>query len=209
MGSHSSLQGLFLTQRSNAGLPHCGRILYQLSHQGSPTRMGHPVEKRNISSQRLLQALVPHLLGPPSHPVMREPTPHDGKQSEGDLVPGPGAPRPEVCCLWPSPGPKGPVPQGSLTLWDPLPLLWLESLVHTIPVFHLNNSGVSCLLVAMRVMSLSTTLLQPKSGPGTHQLRLARCNPETPLWLISSRTPAPAPPRPPLLPLTILPLTSL
>ena len=106
VGSHSSLQGLFLTQRSNAGLPHCGRILYQLSHQGSPTRMGHPVEKRNISSQRLLQALVPHLLGPPSHPVMREPTPHDGKQSEGDLVPGPGAPRPEVCCLWPSPGPN-------------------------------------------------------------------------------------------------------
>ena len=28
--------GIFPTQESNPGLPHCGRILYQLSHQGSP-----------------------------------------------------------------------------------------------------------------------------------------------------------------------------
>ena len=28
--------GIFLTQGSNPGLPHCRRILYQLSHQGSP-----------------------------------------------------------------------------------------------------------------------------------------------------------------------------
>ena len=34
--SRSLLQGIFPTQRSNAGLPHCRRILYQLSHQGSP-----------------------------------------------------------------------------------------------------------------------------------------------------------------------------
>ena len=27
-----------LTQESNTGLPHCRRILYQLSHQGSPRR---------------------------------------------------------------------------------------------------------------------------------------------------------------------------
>ena len=36
VGSLSLLQGIFSTQRSNPGLPHCRRILYQLSHQGSP-----------------------------------------------------------------------------------------------------------------------------------------------------------------------------
>ena len=36
MGSLSLLQGIFPTQGSNPGLPHCGRILYQLNHQGSP-----------------------------------------------------------------------------------------------------------------------------------------------------------------------------
>ena len=34
--NHSLLQGIFPTQGSNPGLPHCRRILYQLSHQGSP-----------------------------------------------------------------------------------------------------------------------------------------------------------------------------
>ena len=34
--SCSPLQGIFPTQRSNPGLPHCRRILYQMSHQGSP-----------------------------------------------------------------------------------------------------------------------------------------------------------------------------
>ena len=38
MGSHSTLQGIFLTQGSNPGLLHCRRILYRLSHQGSPER---------------------------------------------------------------------------------------------------------------------------------------------------------------------------
>ena len=35
-GSLSLLQGIFPTQGSNSGLPHCGLILYQLSHKGSP-----------------------------------------------------------------------------------------------------------------------------------------------------------------------------
>ena len=34
--SLSLLQGIFPTQGSNSGLPHCRRILYQLSYQGSP-----------------------------------------------------------------------------------------------------------------------------------------------------------------------------
>ena len=36
VGSLSLLQGIFPTQGSNPGLPHCGLILYQLSHKGSP-----------------------------------------------------------------------------------------------------------------------------------------------------------------------------
>ena len=34
VGSLSLLQGIFPTQVSNPGLPHCGQILYQLSHKG-------------------------------------------------------------------------------------------------------------------------------------------------------------------------------
>ena len=40
MGSLSLLQGIFPTQGSNPGFPHCWRILYQLSHKGSPRIMG-------------------------------------------------------------------------------------------------------------------------------------------------------------------------
>ena len=36
VGSCSLLQGIFPTQGSNPGLPHCRQILYHLSHQGSP-----------------------------------------------------------------------------------------------------------------------------------------------------------------------------
>ena len=36
VGSLSLLQGIFPTHRSNPGLPHCRRILYQLSHKGRP-----------------------------------------------------------------------------------------------------------------------------------------------------------------------------
>ena len=34
MGCHALLQGIFLTQGLNPGLPHCRQILYHLSHQG-------------------------------------------------------------------------------------------------------------------------------------------------------------------------------
>ena len=36
VGSLSLLQGIFPTQGLNPSLPHCGWILYQLSHKGSP-----------------------------------------------------------------------------------------------------------------------------------------------------------------------------
>ena len=36
VGSLSLLQGIFPTQRSSPGLPHCRQIVYQLSQKGSP-----------------------------------------------------------------------------------------------------------------------------------------------------------------------------
>ena len=36
VGCHALLQGIFPTQGSNPGVPHCRRILYCLNHQGSP-----------------------------------------------------------------------------------------------------------------------------------------------------------------------------
>ena len=39
VGSLSLLQGVFPTQGLNTGLRHCRRILYQLSHQGSPEKI--------------------------------------------------------------------------------------------------------------------------------------------------------------------------
>ena len=38
VGSQSLLQRIFPTQGSNLGLLHCRRILYHLSHQGSPSK---------------------------------------------------------------------------------------------------------------------------------------------------------------------------
>ena len=37
VGCHALLQGIFPTQGSNSGLPHCGHTLYHLSHQGRGT----------------------------------------------------------------------------------------------------------------------------------------------------------------------------
>ena len=37
VGGQALLQGIFLTQGSNLGLPHCRQILYHLSHQQSPS----------------------------------------------------------------------------------------------------------------------------------------------------------------------------
>ena len=36
VGSLSLLQGIFPTRGANPGLPHCRRVLYHLSHKGSP-----------------------------------------------------------------------------------------------------------------------------------------------------------------------------
>ena len=36
VGCHALIKGIFPTQESNPGLPYCRRILYELSHKGSP-----------------------------------------------------------------------------------------------------------------------------------------------------------------------------
>ena len=40
VGCHFLFQGIFLTQGSNLGLPHCRQILYCLNHQRSPIILG-------------------------------------------------------------------------------------------------------------------------------------------------------------------------
>ena len=41
VGCHFLLQGIFPTQRSNLGVPHCRQTLYHLSHQGSLKGKGY------------------------------------------------------------------------------------------------------------------------------------------------------------------------
>ena len=52
VGCHALLQGIFPTQGSNPGLPHCRQIRYHLSHQGSPRIL-------EVSSLSLLQKIFP------------------------------------------------------------------------------------------------------------------------------------------------------
>ena len=57
VGSLSLLQAIFPTQGSNPGLPHCRRILYQLSHKGRHLRPTD-VSYSGLKSQHLAQYLV-------------------------------------------------------------------------------------------------------------------------------------------------------
>ena len=50
VGSHSLFQRIFSTQRSNPHLPHCGQILYLVSHKGSPSILewvAYPFSRRS------------------------------------------------------------------------------------------------------------------------------------------------------------------
>ena len=49
---HALLQGIFPTQGSNPGLPHCRQILYHLSRPGKPMNIG-------VGSLSLLQGIFP------------------------------------------------------------------------------------------------------------------------------------------------------
>ena len=64
VGSLSLLQGIFSTQGSNPGLPHCQQILYQLSHKGSPRILewvAYPFSSR--SSRPRNQTRVSYIAG--------------------------------------------------------------------------------------------------------------------------------------------------
>ena len=50
---HALLQGIFPTQGSNPGIPHCRQILYHLSHEGSPGKVEWWPSERYAMSQNL------------------------------------------------------------------------------------------------------------------------------------------------------------
>ena len=56
VGCHFLLQGIFLTQGSNLGLPHCRQILYCLSHQGNP--IGKPTDYFRLKCLSQVMKLV-------------------------------------------------------------------------------------------------------------------------------------------------------
>ena len=51
MGSLFPLQGILPTQGSNPGLPHCRRILYQLTHNGSPRTLEWVTPKKGNAKE--------------------------------------------------------------------------------------------------------------------------------------------------------------
>ena len=80
VGCHALLYGIFLTQGSNPGLPHCRQILYCLSHQGGPRILewvAYPFprgssQSKNCTGSPALQvdSLLAELLGKPWSPYM-------------------------------------------------------------------------------------------------------------------------------------------
>ena len=60
VGWHFLLQGIFSTQGSNPGLPHCRQMLHPLSHQGSPSilkRVGQKLDIFSFISNLFVQSL--------------------------------------------------------------------------------------------------------------------------------------------------------
>ena len=51
MDCHFLLQGIFPTQGSNPGLPHCRQMIYRLSHQGSRSVNGIQISRLSHSSK--------------------------------------------------------------------------------------------------------------------------------------------------------------
>ena len=67
VGSHSLLQGIFLTQGSDPGLPRCRQILYCLSHQGSPAAAAAAAAAKSLQSCPTLYDPIDG--SPPGSPV--------------------------------------------------------------------------------------------------------------------------------------------
>ena len=76
-GCHFLLQGIFLTQGLNPGLPYCRQILYQQSHKGSPRILewvAYPFSRRYSQSRKQTRVFciaggffTTELSGKPSH----------------------------------------------------------------------------------------------------------------------------------------------
>ena len=86
VGRHSLLQGIFPTQESNPGLPHCRWILYQLSHKASVPEMTGAL--KTLENQRVT------VLGS-FHLASGFPSGSDGKESacnagDAGLIPASG-----------------------------------------------------------------------------------------------------------------------
>ena len=89
MGCHCLLRGIFLTQGSNPGLPHCRQTLYHLSHLGSPKypllasikENLHPATKiqhsQKLKKKKKIVNFRRYILSPSLHdlPLTRTPSP--------------------------------------------------------------------------------------------------------------------------------------
>ena len=82
VGSHSLLQGIFLTQGLNPGLLHCRRILYRLESPGKPGTSINEAKK---------QAFLPTWAGWVTQPCLRS---VEGlREEEQDFLASAAAPR--------------------------------------------------------------------------------------------------------------------
>ena len=84
---HFLLQGIFLTQESNPGLPHCRQMLYRLSHQGSQVKWvsqscptlcdpmdspwNSPIQNTGVGNCSILQGIFPTQGSNPGLPHLR------------------------------------------------------------------------------------------------------------------------------------------
>ena len=59
MSCHFLLQGIFPTQGSNLGLPHCRQTLHRLSHQGSPSVVKNLVAMQEITCNTGDPGMIP------------------------------------------------------------------------------------------------------------------------------------------------------
>ena len=66
VGCHFLLQGIFPTQGSNPGLPHCRQTLWSLSHQGSP-REAWRAEQFLIKGEAATEPTEVRLKAPETH----------------------------------------------------------------------------------------------------------------------------------------------
>ena len=92
VGCHSLLQGICLTQESNLSLPHCRKIPYHLSHQGSPNRNKCTINATPLNHPQTILLLLQSV------------------EKLSSMTPGPGAEKVGNCChkaLGPSPLPGG------------------------------------------------------------------------------------------------------